>query len=231
MSYKSSAAPGMKHRDFHLDIKAVNSDGFFSGYGSVFNVVDSYREAVAPGAFEASLKELQSKGRKVPILWQHNSREPLGAYTVVKEDKVGLYLEGQLLINDIARAKEAYALMQAGAVTGLSIGYYVRDSSYDEKERITTLKQLDLSEVSVVTFPALDVARVDSVKSALANGDLPTLPEFESFLREAGFSKTQAAAVASHGLKHLIARSESAHGNAGNAGSLLTALQSLQITL
>jgi hypothetical protein len=98
--------------------------------------------------------------------------------------------------------------MKAGAVTGLSIGYWVRESSFDEKTGIRTLTKLDLVEVSLVTFPANDDARVEAVKFKLAHGELPNIREFEKLLREAGFSKTQAAVVANHGLPHLL-RSES----------------------
>ncbi|KAB2902130.1 MAG: HK97 family phage prohead protease [Burkholderiaceae bacterium] len=207
MNRKSALA--LKSRDFHFEIKAVEKDGFFSGYGSVFGVVDSYREIVAPGAFTASLAARSALGRKLPVLWQHRSDQPLGVYELAKEDSTGLYLEGRLLVDDVVQAREAHALMKAGAVTGLSIGYYVQADSYDEKERIRTLTKLQLEETSLVTFPANDDARVESVKSRIARGDALTLPEFETFLREAGFSKSQAAAIAGRGYKHLLDRSES----------------------
>jgi hypothetical protein len=98
--------------------------------------------------------------------------------------------------------------MKAGAVSGLSIGYWVRESSFDEKTNIRTLTKLDLVEVSLVTFPACDDARVEAVKFKLAHGELPNIREFEKLLREAGFSKSQAAVVANRGLSHLL-RSES----------------------
>lgn len=201
---------GLKLRDFQLNVKAedIADDGSFSGYGSVFGIVDSYQEVVAKGAFTASLAELRAKNRKVPVLWQHRQSEPIGVYDMLEEDSVGLKVAGRLLVSDVNQAKESLALMKAGAVTGLSIGYFVRKSSYDEKTGIRTLVELDLVEVSLVTFPANDEARIDAVKMKLAHGSLPTLPEFERFLREAGFSKTKAAVVAAHGLSHLL-RSES----------------------
>jgi len=209
----------LKIRDFDLHVKAVSDDGLFSGYGSVFGVVDSYREVVAPGAFAASLADIKAKGRRVPVLWQHRSEEPIGIYSSLSEDDHGLKVEGNLIL-DVSRAKEAHALLKAGAVSGLSIGYYVRDDSFDEKSRVRTLKQLDLVEVSLVTFPANDDARVDTIKSKLAHGSLPSLPEFEQLLREAGFSKSQAAVIANRGLKHLLHRSESG----GEAANELSAL-------
>jgi hypothetical protein len=96
--------------------------------------------------------------------------------------------------------------MKAGAVTGLSIGYWVRESSFDEKTGIRTLTKLDLVEVSLVTFPANDDARVEAVKFKLAHGELPNIREFEKLLREAGFSKSQATVVAGHGLSELLRR-------------------------
>lgn len=228
---------GVKHttlkiRDFDLELKAedVTDDGRFAGYGSVFGEVDSYHEVVAKGAFKASLAELKAKKRVVPVLWQHRSAEPIGVYDLLREDDVGLRVEGRLLIDAVAQAKEAHALMKAGAVSGLSIGYWVRKSSRDEKTGIRTLLQLDLVEVSLVTFPANDAARVDAVKFKLAHGEMPTLPEFERILREAGFSKTQAAVVAAHGLPHLL-RSESGGEPAtdANAKAIRDALAGLKL--
>ena len=198
----------LKVRDFDLQVKSVEDDGTFSGYGSVFGVEDSYGEIVAPGAFTASLSDIAKKGRPVPILWQHDPRAPIGTYTTLRQDDTGLFVEGALLKNDVAQAREAFALMKANAVSGLSIGYWVRNSSFDEKTNIRTLTALDLVEVSLVTFPANDEARVEAVKFKLAHGEMPTLPEFERLLREAGFSKTQSAVIANRGLKHLL-RSES----------------------
>jgi HK97 family phage prohead protease len=199
----------LKVRDFGLDIKAssLTDDGLFEGYGSVFGGdPDSYGEIVAPGAFTESLAKLKSLGRAVPVLWQHRSAEPIGIYDELREDEHGLFVRGRLLIKDVARAAEAFALMKAGAVTGLSIGYWVIDATYDAKTEIRLLKKLDLVEVSLVTFPAKDDARVEAVKFKLAHGELPTDREFEKFLREAGFSKTRAAGLVSHGLADLRRR-------------------------
>lgn len=200
------AAAQLRTRDIDFEIKAVEKNGHFTGYGSVFGVKDSYSEVVAPGAFKKSIQARQEKGRKLPVLWQHRSGEPLGVYDVVKEDSNGLWLEGNLLVDDVARAKESQALMKAGAVTGLSIGYYVLDDSWNEKEGVRTLKELDLQEVSIVTFPANDEARIDTVKSKLLAGGSPTLREFEELLREKGFSRADAEHIAVHGFKTWLAR-------------------------
>lgn len=200
----------MQIRSFDYEVKAVSEDGLFTGYGSVFGVVDSYNEVVAPGAFVDSIADAKSKGRTFPVLWQHRTDEPIGDWDIesLKEDGRGLFGSGGLWLEDAPYARIAYRGMQSRSITGLSIGYYVRDSSFDEKTRIRTLLKLDLVEISIVTVPANDEARTDVIKSKLAHGGLPTLSEFEQLLREAGFSKTQSAVIANRGLQHLL-RSES----------------------
>lgn len=198
---------GMLHKQIAFKAEVVADDGTFSGYGSVFGNVDSYREIVAPGAFKSSLAEIKTAGDPLPVLWQHNPDKPIGGYTELTEDSRGLKVAGFLLKDDVSLAREAYALMKARVVKGLSIGYYVRADSYDEKTSVRTLTELDLREISVVTFPANEEAQVENVKSALQQmlkaGDLPNTRMFEDFLREAGFSKSQAVAIATHGLSKL----------------------------
>ena len=219
----------VKHKQFAFKADAVNEDGTFTGYGSVFGNVDSYREIVAPGAFADSLKAIKASGDPLPALWQHRSGEPIGGYDLLEEDSRGLKVSGWLLKDEIPRAAEAYALMKRRVVKGLSIGYYVLEDSWNEKDRIRTLTKLELVEISIVTFPANAEAQVDSVKSfeqMIKAGNLPTLPEFEDFLRESGFSKTQATAIAGHGLKSLLSRSESG----GEKSDVLSALRNFQLT-
>lgn len=214
--------------NFEWDLKAVKADGFFAGHGSVFGNTDRANEIVAPGAFAASLAERKAKGRKLPILWQHKHDEPLGVYTRVEEDERGLYVEGNLLVKEVPKAAEVAALIRSGAVDGLSIGYIVREDSFDEKTRTRTLKRVDLLEVSIVSVPANDDARIEQIKSKVAHGGLPTLPEFERLLREAGFSKTQSAVIATRGLAHLL-RSESAAPANSSVAPLIEALRGLSL--
>lgn len=186
----------LKHLDMPFKVKAVSEDGLFSGYGSVFGVIDSYKEIVVAGAFAESLKT-----RQPSLLWQHRSGEPIGIYTGVKEDAVGLHVEGKLALKT-TRGAEAYELLKMGAVSGLSIGFQVRDESYDRVSGINTLKALDLWEVSLVTFPANDAARVTGVKSI---ADIENLKDAEAYLRDVGgFSKSQALG--------LVARIKAAQG-------------------
>ena len=197
----------MELKSFDFDVKSVDESGTFTGYGSVFGNVDGGNEIVVKGAFSESLARRAEKGRKLPILWQHRSGEPIGVYESVKEDDHGLLMSGRLLISDVQRAREAYALLKAGAVTGMSIGYGVLDDAIDSKTRTRYLKKLNLEETSIVTFPMNDEARIETVKSMdhiLRAGRVPSLPEFEDFLCEAGFSKSQATAIAGKGLAPLF---------------------------
>lgn len=182
--------------DVPFKVKAVSDDGLFSGYGSVFGVVDSYQEVVAPGAFKESLE-----GRTPSLLWQHRSGEPIGVYSKVHEDNIGLHVEGKLALKT-ARGAEAYELLKMGAISGLSIGYVTREDTYDKVTGVRTLKKLDLWEVSLVTFPANDSARVATVKSIES---ISSLADAEAFLRDAGgLSRREAVAV--------LARIKSLHG-------------------
>lgn len=179
-----------------FEVKAVQEDGVFDGFGSVFGNVDSYKEIVAPGAFAESLAGWKAANRLPPVLWQHRAGEPIGPYLHMEEQSVGLYVKGHLLVNDVQRAKEARALMKAKAVNGLSIGFVTRKDSYDRVTGIRTLTQVDLWEVSVVTFPANPAAQISSVKSAI--DAIETVRDAEAFLRDVGrLSNAQAAAFIS----------------------------------
>ena len=211
----------MKTKDFTLKLKKLSDDGTFEGYGSVFGNVDSYGEKVMPGAFVDSLAKHKREGTKVKMLWQHNPDQPIGVWDDLAEDAKGLWGQGRLIL-DVQRAREVYALAKHDAIGGLSIGY--REVDTDQEGNVRLLKKLDLYEISPVSFPANRRARIDNVKETLLTGELPSLPEFERFLREAGFSKSQATAIASKGLSHLL-RSESEGDTANDAAALLKALR------
>lgn len=188
-----------------LDVKALGQDGTIEGYGSIFGNVDSYGEVVMPGAFEASLAKAEKSGSKIKMLWQHNPDIPIGVWDELAEDKKGLRVKGRLLIDASAQAREAYGLIKEGALDGLSIGYrVVKAGQHPTKPNTIALNVLDLKEVSPVTFAANDKARIDAVKHIIAAGELPTVREFETFLREAGgLPKSLAAAIASKAAPHL----------------------------
>lgn len=219
----------IEHKTFPFELKAVEKTGEFAGYLSVFNVVDAYRDIVVPGAFAETLAEWNTKGRLPPVLWQHRSGEPIGPFTKMHEDKKGLYVEGRLLVDDLQRAKEAHVLMEHKVVSGMSIGFETIGEEWDKDTRTRKLTKVKLWEGSIVTFPANEHAQVEAVKSALGGGGLPDVRTFEAFLREAGFSKTQSAAIANRGLAYLL-RSES-EGTAGAdpVGDLLADLKSITL--
>lgn len=202
----------IQHRQMAFKAEAVGEDGTFTGYGSVFGNVDSYREIVAPGAFLDSLAAIRASGDPLPALWQHRSDSPIGGYDVLEEDDRGLKVGGWLMHDVIPLAREALALMKRRVVKGLSIGYYVEESTYNEKTGIRTLTKLDLQEISIVTFPANPEAQVDAVKRKLAEGCLPTIREFEEILREKGFSRSQAEMIAAGGYKSLLDPGEPGRG-------------------
>jgi hypothetical protein len=195
--FKNAAEP--------LEVKALGDDGTFEGYGSIFKNVDSYGEAVEPGAFTASLVDARQKGRSIKMLWQHDPSQPIGVWDAMSEDSKGLQVRGRLLKDDVPQAAACHALLKAGALDGLSIGYRVVEAApHPDKSGVLSLKKLDLKEVSVVTFAANDRARVTDVKHLVAAGLLPTVREFEDFLRDAGgFSKSLAAAIAAKATPHL----------------------------
>lgn len=197
----------MNRKSFNLEIKAVQEDGFFSGYGAVFGNIDWYNDVILPGAFTASLAKWRAKNKMPPVLWNHNDSEPIGVYTNIYEDEKGLYVEGKLLIDDVPRAKSTHALLKAGAIDGLSIGYSTKKAN-QQGNGVRELIEVELDEISIVTQPANERSVITSVKSKLDEGELPTLPEFEKFLRESGFSKSQSVAIASKGLRPLLSESE-----------------------
>lgn len=165
----------------------------FEGYGSIFNVVDSYGDVVAPGAFRRTLKESKAAGRMPSLLWQHDPDDPCGVWLSMSEDEQGLFVRGKL--SDTGCGRDAYTLLKDGALSGLSIGFSLYPNGYkvDEKTGIRTLTAIKLWEVSLVTFPANDPARVTAVKAA---GALPSERDFEDMLRrDAGLSRVEAKRV------------------------------------
>jgi len=137
------------------------------GYASLFGDQDRGGDIVAPGAYGASLERLASEGRKVKMLWQHDPAQPIGIWDEVREDARGLWVKGRLL-DGVARAREAAALIAAGAIDGLSIGYRTLRAGRNDRGR-RLLNELELWEVSLVTFPMLTSARVAAKGEAAPN--------------------------------------------------------------
>jgi len=191
--------PTKQRLDIPLTVKSVSESGEFEGYGSVFGVKDSYSDIVVPGAFQKSLANWREKKQLPAMLWQHKIDEPIGIYTEMAEDDIGLKISGRLLIDDDHLAKRAHAHMKAGSLSGLSIGYMLKDWEYDKDKGAFLLKEIDLWEVSLVTFPANDEARISEVKSLLERGEVPPPSKVERALREVGFSVSQSKAFMAKG--------------------------------
>jgi HK97 family phage prohead protease len=132
--------------------------GVFTGYASIFGNVDQHGDVVVPGAFRKSLSE---RGNVVPLLWQHDTTEPVGVIELVEDSKGLRVVRGEINL-ETAQGREAYALLKQGAIKGLSIGYQVVQDGWQGKVR--QLKELKLMEVSLVTFPANELAGVTAIK-------------------------------------------------------------------
>lgn len=153
---------GAPERKFHRpEAGIVVTDGtLVEGYASLFGKRDQGGDIVQPGAYSASLKALASTGRRVKMLWQHDPAQPIGVWDEVREDANGLYVKGRLL-TEVGKGREAVALLTAGAIDGLSIGYRTLRAERDGKGQ-RLLAELELWEVSLVTFPMLPEARVSA---------------------------------------------------------------------
>ena len=186
------AALGREKKAFALQIRATGEDGSVEGYGSVFDVEDSYSDVIVKGAFEETIKAHKAAGTMPAMLWQHDAEHPIGVWTDMVEDSKGLVIKGRLAM-ETQKGREAYELLKMGAMKGLSIGFMSKQWAYDEAAGIRTLTEIDLWEVSLVTFPANTKARVTSVKAADVAA-ITTIRQAEKALRDAGFSDDAAKA-------------------------------------
>lgn len=181
----------------------------FSGYGAVFGNVDAHGDVIVPGAFADTLASARKSGQWPAMLMQHggmlgDDMTPIGVWLELAEDGHGLKAEGKLA--GTPRGREAYELLKMAprpALNGLSIGYIAKEYEHGTKptEPRRTLKKIELMEISLVTFPANQKARVRSVKAAEL-----TEREFERLLmQDAGLSRSEARALMRGGLKALNA--------------------------
>lgn len=172
-----------------VQIKA-DTEGRVSGYASRFGERDKGGDIVMPGAYTDTL----ATGRKIRMLWHHDQTQPIGVWDEAKEDETGLWVSGRIL-DTVEKGREAIALINAGAMDGMSIGYRTvkSDRGADGSRR---LKQLDLWEVSLVTFPMLESAKIDAIKAA----DM-SRREMEALLtQDAGLSRSVARALMDGGM-------------------------------
>jgi hypothetical protein len=186
-----------------LGLNVTEADGTFEGYASLFGKPDMADDIIMPGAFRRSLAERGASG--IRMLFQHDAHQPIGVWTELREDARGLYAKGQLTL-DAAKASEVLALLRAGAIDGLSIGFKALRFRRDARSGIRRLDSVDLWEISVVTFPMMPGARVAHVKASPFGAGVPTEREFERWLtRDAGLTRSEARAVLRSGLNGLKA--------------------------
>ena len=166
---------GAPERKFHRpDAGILVTDGqVVEGYASLFGKRDQGGDTVQAGAYGASLKVLAAQGRRVKMLWQHDPGQPIGVWEEVREDAKGLYVKGRIL-TEVERGREAAALLMAGAIDGLSIGYRTLRAERDAKGQ-RLLAEVDLWEVSLVTFPMLAEAWVSAKADAPDWADMAAL--------------------------------------------------------
>lgn len=177
--------------DIKTELVTTEDDGTFEGYGSVFNNTDLGNDVIKDGAFTKTLRQRGAKG--VKLLYQHKTDMPIGVFTQIKEDDHGLYVKGKLALGTTS-GKDAYELMKMGALDGLSIGFKVnpKEVMYDKRTGKRIIKELDLMEVSLVTFPMNPRATVRSVK-----GEEISIREWENGMRDAfGLSRSESKVAA-----------------------------------
>lgn len=191
------------------DHMRVETDGTFSGYASLFGAEDLGRDVIMPGAFRKSLEKAGVE--RIRMLFQHDPNQPIGVWDIIREDQRGLYVKGRLTL-DVERAREVHALMKDGGLNGLSIGFKTIRGKREQRTGLRHLMEVDLWEISVVTFPMLPEAQISSVKTAQASRQsLPTTRQFERWLtRDAGLSRKEARTVIHSGFNKLGASRDAA---------------------
>lgn len=210
---KTQACP----TEFKMD---VESDGSFEGYGAIFNTVDQGMDVIDPAAFNASLD--RRKSETLPVLWQHDPGQPIGFWQSIEADEKGLFCKGRIL-KDVTKGADALALLKAMAIGGLSIGYRTIKAVEEGGGRIRRLMEVDLREISVVTFPMHPDAGVTSVKS------VRTIREFENILRDAGFTRNEAKAIAADGFAGLSGHRDDGSEKAKDLAAMRAVIEKMNL--
>lgn len=179
-----------KQTNVEFEFKEEDGEPIIEGLASTFGNIDEVGDIVEKGAFKKTLRR-----RKPKMLWQHNIDDVIGIWDKTKETDEGLLIKGKFADTQLAR--DARELSKMGAVDSLSIGFTVEKFDFDTNTNIRKLQEVNLFEVSLVTFPANDKAKIVAVKS------LPeTIRDFENMLRDVvGYSKDEARSIASIGFK------------------------------
>lgn len=192
----------------HMTKAELSEEGGIQGYASLFDIEDTGSDIVMPGAFTKTLREGSPWGA-VKMLYQHDRREPIGLWPDLKEDNLGLNATGQI-DTELFQGQQSYIRVKNKLIDGLSIGYRVIRDEWDRVLEVRKLIEIQLLEISLVTFAMLPTARIDAVKSGKI-----TEREFEDILvRDVGLSQREAKTLMSGGFKTMLAnkRDVAAHG-------------------
>jgi HK97 family phage prohead protease len=147
-----------------ISLKSFEKKGIIAGYASFFDLTDQQHDRIVKGAFTKTLKAWRLLGKMPKMLWQHNPKSPIGVWTQLYEDEKGLYAEGRLALG-VQKADEAYLLLKEGIMDGLSIGFRPIKALQDKTNKARILLDIDLIEISLVTFGANARAIVTQVKT------------------------------------------------------------------
>lgn len=223
----------VKHGAALLSLKSTGEAGQFEGYASTFGgAPDSHGDIIAAGAYADTLAAHKAAGSMPKMFWQHDPDQPIGKWLDMVEDDKGLWVKGQLNMG-VQRAREAYELLKAGDIDGMSIGYRIKGYVKDDDRGTWTLTKLDLFEVSIVSIGANSGALISAVKSErkqfdaiekLKAGDRLTEREFEEIAKGLGLSNSQAERAAR---LHLKGQGEPVTTAATEAAEYFRALNSL----
>lgn len=208
-----------------LERMDADASGVFEGYASIFDREDLARDVILPGAFRESLAERGVAG--VRMLYQHDPALPIGVWERIEEDAQGLRVRGRLTL-ETEKARDVLHLLRAGAIDGLSIGFKAKRTRRDPRSGIRRILELELWEISVVTFPMMPGARVHGVKCSPFGGRVPTERQFERWLvRDAGFTRSEARSLMRSGLSGLKSLRDAGKDASDDAENLTTAVRRL----
>lgn len=174
--------------------KAENGDMSFTAYANVKNVKDHAWDIAVDGCYQASIDTHKANGTAPRLLWTHDTWNlPVGTITSMEEDDHGLKIEGA--ISNTTQGRDIYVLCKDGALDSFSIGYRVIKEEWNQDAKANLLQEIEIREVSFVNFACCEPSLLTDIKTHLEDGELPSKRELQNFLRNNGFSKSQATAI------------------------------------
>lgn len=174
----------LQHKSAGDKLLEVADTGRFSGYASVFGVLDDQGEIIHKGAFADTLASYEEAGKRFPAIYFHELKDPVGYIEKAVEDDVGLWVEGVIMHETSAKAAEAYSFVKEGVISEMSVGfYYIPEATvYDPETDITHIYKADLREVSLVVIGSNSGSRIVAVKSAGEENELAELVKVDAIL-------------------------------------------------